>query len=98
VSRGRCRLIGDAVDGQFECQIDCLTHVIPLDSRRAWPQPSAFTAPDPVGMLTDSAERSRRSKLNTYTGVNGLSCSTLVVEYGTLVSVVPGSGVAALGR
>ena len=33
-----------------------------------------------------------RSKLYIYTGVNGLSCSTLADEYGTLVSVVPGRG------
>ncbi|ABM10714.1 conserved hypothetical protein (plasmid) [Paenarthrobacter aurescens TC1] len=33
-----------------------------------------------------------RSKLYTYTGVSSLSSSTLEVEYGTLVSVVPGSG------
>lgn len=38
-----------------------------------------------------------RSKLYTYTGVSGLSRSTLAVECGTLVSVVPGSGVATLG-
>ena len=33
-----------------------------------------------------------RSKLYTYTGVSGLSSSTLAVGCGTLVSVVPGSG------
>lgn len=46
---------------------------------------------------TDSDPEKRRSKLYTYTGVSGLSRSTLAVECGTLVSVVPGSGVAALG-
>lgn len=38
-----------------------------------------------------------RSKLYTYTGVIGLSRSTLAVVCGTLVSVVPGSGVAGAG-
>lgn len=53
--------------------------------------------PTPDGRKATRHKLARASKLYTYTGVSGLSRSTLAVECGTLVSVVPGSGVAALG-
>lgn len=53
--------------------------------------------PEPYGTARKSMRSPRRSKLYSYTGVTGELASTLCDESGTLVSVVPGSGVAALG-
>lgn len=49
-------------------------------------------------MVGGSQNQRGRSKLYIYTGVNGVSCTADVVRFGTLACVVPGFGVAALGR